>query len=219
MPRPSRHLDRALLAAGKELLPVHGCSGLTVRQVADAAGVNVSMFHYHFRTREVFLRAVMQGAYEEMYSQLSLGAARDRTASESLRAALRVIGRFMHANRTLMARILADALGGNEIARDFLRDNFPRHLRVIVSLVAAGQVAGELRPMAPMQAFVFCIGAVGAPILIGGTLAEGALLDPSFRDSLLTQVLTDKALDERIDLVLSALALPAPRTRRNGEAR
>ena len=85
MPRPSRHLDRALLAAGRELLPALGCSGLTIRQVAEAAGVNIGMFHYHFRTRDVFLRAVMQSAYEEMFSQLPSGIPAEATATAHLR--------------------------------------------------------------------------------------------------------------------------------------
>ena len=219
MPRPSRHLDRALLAAGRDLLPVHGCSGLTIRQVAEAAGVNIGMFHYHFRTREVFLRAVMQAAYEEMFSRLTLGIAKDATWTASLRAALRVIGRFLHANRALLARVLADALGGNEIAREFLRDNFPRHLRVIVGLVAAGQAAGELRPMAPIQAFAFCAGALGMPILIAGALADSPALDAAFKQDLRASVLTEAAIDERIDLALAALAAPAPPMRRKGVAR
>ena len=129
VPRPSRHLDRALVAAGRELLPVHGCSGLTIRQVSEAAGVNIGMFHYHFRTREAFLRAVMQSAYEEMFSRLTLGIAKEATATANLRAALRTLGRFVQDNRALIARILADALAGDVIAREFLKDNFPRHLR------------------------------------------------------------------------------------------
>ena len=88
MPRPSRHLDRALLAAGRELFPAFGCSGLTIRQVAEAADVNIGMFHYHFRTREIFLREVMQGAYEEMFSQLTLGGAKEAGFVGSLRASL-----------------------------------------------------------------------------------------------------------------------------------
>ena len=59
-PRPSRNLDRALLAAGRELFPSRGCPGLTVREVAEAAGVNLGMFHYHFKSREAFLRALLQ---------------------------------------------------------------------------------------------------------------------------------------------------------------
>ena len=219
MPRPSRHLDRALLAAGRELLPVHGCSGLTVRQVADAAGVNVGMFHYHFRSREAYLRAVMQGAYEEMFAQLTLSFSGEVTAGANLRAALRVVGRFVRANRALMGRILADALGGDEISRDFVRDNFPRHLRVIVALVAAGQSAGELRRMAPMQAVAFCAGAIGAPVLIGGTFAASVALDPEVRRQLEAGILSQKAIDERIDLAIAALALPAPSPRRKGGTR
>jgi AcrR family transcriptional regulator len=217
MPRPSRHLDRALVAAGRELLPVHGCSGLTIRQVSEAAGVNLGMFHYHFRTREAFLRAVMQNAYEEMFSRLTLGIAKESTATANLRAALCVLGRFVQDNRALIGRILADALAGDAIAREFLKDNFPRHLGVLLMLVAAGQSAGELRPMAATQAVAFCAGALVLPILVGGSIAESGALDPGFADGLRADMLTERALDERIDLALSALVAGGTKPKRKGE--
>ena len=216
MPRPLRHLDRALLAGGRELLPVHGCAGLTIRLVAEAAGVNIGMFHYHFRTREAFLRAVMQSAYEEMFARLTLGIAKEATATANLRAALRALGRFVQDNRALIARILADALGGDAIAREFLKDNFPRHLGVLLMLVAAGQSAGELRPMAATQAIAFCAGALLMPILVGGSIAESGALDPAFANGLRKDMLTERALDERIDLALAALAAPGARPKRKG---
>jgi AcrR family transcriptional regulator len=217
MPRPSRHLDRALLAAGRELLPLHGCSGLTIRQVADAAGVNIGMFHYHFRTREAFLRALLQQAYEEMFSRLTpVAAGRGASWTANLRSALRVVGRFVLANRALLARVIADAVAGNRVAGDFLRENFPRHLRVIVGLVAGGQAAGELREMAPLQAFAFCAGAMGMALLVGGAIADGDAADPALRRELADTVLTEAALDERVELALVALAAPARRLERKG---
>lgn len=180
--------------------------------------MNIGMFHYHFRTRDVFLRAVMQSAYEEMFSQLPSGIPAEATAMAHLRGSLRVIGRFLQANRPLLGRVLADALGGNAVAREFLRDNFPRHLRVILGLVAAGQARGELRPMAPLQAFTFCAGALGMPILVGGALADSPGVDPAIRREMRAAVLTEKALDERIDLALFALAAPPPRKGRKGAA-
>jgi hypothetical protein len=129
-----------------------------------------------------------------------------------------VVGRFVHANRALFGRILADALGGNEISREFLRDNFPRHLRVILGLVATGQATGELRRMAPMQAVAFCAGAIGAPILIGGTFADSTAIDATSRRQFQAAILTLKAIDERIDLAIAALAKPAPPSRRKGAA-
>src|SRR3954463_6524207 len=113
MPRPSRNLDRALPAAGRELFPRRGCAGLAVREVAEAAGVNLGMFHYHFKTREAFLRAVLQGVYDEMYAQLSAAAAspvKARAHLEQFRGALRFMGRFVRGNRPVLARVIADAL-------------------------------------------------------------------------------------------------------------
>jgi len=191
MPRPSRNLDRALLAAGRALYPATGCAGLTIRQVCDAAGVNTGMFNYHFGTREKFLRAVMQQAYD------------------MLRAALRVLGRFVRDNRTFIARLLSDALAGEAVAREFVRDNLPRHARVVAGLVAEGQARGTLRTLAPAQAVGTIAGALAMPILAGGAIAESGVLPKAGARRLAGSVLSDAAIDERIDLILLALAVPA----------
>src|SRR5687767_11769724 len=117
MPRPSRNLDRALLAAGRALLPHRGCAGLSVREVAETAGVNLGMFHYHFRTREAFLRELLQSMYEDMFSQLTLTRSEAEGPVESLRGALRFLGRFLRANRAVLARVMADALCGDRVAK------------------------------------------------------------------------------------------------------
>ncbi|MCB2034217.1 MAG: helix-turn-helix transcriptional regulator, partial [Ottowia sp.] len=66
MPRPSRNLDQRLLQSGRRLYPRLGCAGLTVRAVADDAGVAPGMFHYHFDSKEAFLRQVLQQFYDEV---------------------------------------------------------------------------------------------------------------------------------------------------------
>ena len=83
MPRPSRAVDEAMLRAGRALLPRLGCRGLTQRALAAHAGVQPGMFHYHFGSKDDFLRALLQqlyhpaprvyargsaGFYEEMYA-------------------------------------------------------------------------------------------------------------------------------------------------------
>jgi AcrR family transcriptional regulator len=67
MPRPSQNLDLALLQAGHALFPDAGCARLSVRAVAAAAGVNVGMFHYHFRSKDDFLRALLAQVYEDVF--------------------------------------------------------------------------------------------------------------------------------------------------------
>jgi AcrR family transcriptional regulator len=213
MARPSRNLDRALLAAGSELFPVHGCAGITIRQVADAAGVNIGMFHYHFGSREAFLRALLQQAYEGMFSHLTLETGRQLEPVAALRSAFRVIGRFARENRRFIVRVMADALSGEVVARDFMRENMPRHLGLIRGLLAEGQRRGAIRAMAPQQALAFCVGAIGSPILLGGAIADSAALTRAASRAIADALLTEDAIDERIELALAALAAARPARR------
>ncbi len=225
MPRPSRNLDRALLKAGRALVGETGCAGLTIRQVAEAAGVNIGMFHYHFRTREAFLRAVLQEAYDEMFERFKARASEGDGPTGRLRSALGLLGRFMRDNRKFLARVLADALCGNAVAIEFFRANAPRHLGVLRGLVEDAQASGTLRPMPPSQAIGFCAGAIGLPVIVGGAIVESGALPRNESRELADTLLTDAAIDARIDLALSALAappaVPARRARneRRGNAR
>ena len=223
VPRPSRNLDRALLAAGRELFAARGCAGLTVREVVDAAGVNLGMFHYHFKSREAFLRALLQSVYEEMFSQLTVVATRREDLSSptrQLRAALRFMGRFVRVNRPVLARVLADALCGEAIAQEFIRGNFPRHLGIVRGLISHAQQAGEMRELPVPQAMGFCVGSLAMPILVVGAAIDSGSLDPALATGLEASLLSNAALDQRIDLALSALAAPSapaqatPRKRR-----
>lgn len=211
-PRPSRNQDRALIAAGRILYPKVGAAGLTIRQVAEAAGVNSGMFHYHFKTREAFLQAVLLSIYEDMFARLPQPPAKapmpEATATQVLRMGLSTLGRFVREHRSFMARLLTDAAGGDAVVRDFIGANFPRHFDLIASVIEAGQASGELRPMPVPQAIAFCAGAISLPLLaIGGLIDVGAIPKGGAR-MLENAVLSEAAVEQRIDLVLVALANP-----------
>jgi len=187
-----------------------------VREVAEAAGVNLGMFHYHFKTREAFLRAVLQGVYDEMYGQLSAAAAspvKARVHLERFRGALRFMGRFVRANRPVLARVIADGLCGDAIAVEFVRDNFPRHLGVLHAMIKAAQDSGEMRPLPLPQVMGFCAGSLAMPILFAGAAIDSGAFAPPMAEAVEEMLLSDRSLDERIDLALSALVLPAAKKR------
>jgi AcrR family transcriptional regulator len=207
-PRPSRNLDRALLAAGRELFPHRGCAGLSVREVADAAEVNLGMFHYHFKSREAFLRAVMQQAYEEMFSRLTLVVSREAAMDpvESLRRALGVLGRFARDNRPFLARVFSDALAGEAIAREFLRDNVPRHLGVLRMLITDGQDRGALLDVPFPQVIGLFGGSLLMPILVGGALLESGELAGAISQAIEKSLVSDAGIDQRIELAIRGLS-------------
>ena len=83
MPRPSQQLDQALLRSGRALYPALGCAGLSQRKLAEHAGISPGMFHYHFASKDAFLRALLQQLYEEMYGPLAESAGGDGPAGSS----------------------------------------------------------------------------------------------------------------------------------------
>lgn len=208
MPRPSRNVDARLLAAGRELYAEGGLAGLSVRRLAEHAGVNPAMFHYHFGNKDAFLRALLQSLYEAMFAELSVAAADRKAPVASLRHALLVIARFARDHRRLLLRLVNDAANGEAAALDFLRGNFPRHFGVVVALVESAQRSGDLRAVPIAQAMTFLVGAVAAPILVGGALVDYGIAPPPLAKRFDADVLRDQALAERIDLALAGLASP-----------
>jgi AcrR family transcriptional regulator len=202
MARPSRQIDQALLDSGRRLYPQLGCAGLSVRTLAEDAGVNQAMFHYHFKTKDDFLRVLLQLLYEEMFGALSLAAQQGDTALLRLRHALSTMARFARAHRRVLARVWTDAMSGQPVAKDFFKSNAPRHIGLLFQLLQQAQAAGELRSLPPMQRFSFVMGSVLMPIVFMAGLfdATGALM-PGFEQ----QVLSDAAIDARVDLAIAAL--------------
>ena len=213
MPRPSRRVDLALLASGRALFPVAGCANLSVRAVAEHAGANLGMFHYHFKTKDNFLRTLLQQMYEEMYESLAGAVAQQGRAIERLRGALVVLARFARDRRQLLGRVWMDVLGGEAVATEFMRANAPRHLGLLLGLLQQAEDDGDLKALAPLQRFVMLVGAVVMPILFAPGLAQAALGTTAYRRDFVPQVASDKAIAERIDLVLATLRTPGAATR------
>lgn len=209
MPRPSRNVDVLLLKAGRELFPQTGAAGLSVRKVAERAGVNLGMFHYHFGNKDEFVRQLLQQLYDEMFANLELAASAGPVV-DALRAALCVLGRFARDHSQLLRRLMIDALSGEPQAGAFLRANVPRHLGVIRNLIEDGQREGVLKTMAPAQALGFLAGSVAAPLFVAAALGGRGLAKPGVATRFAKDVATDAAIAERADCALAGLlATPA----------
>lgn len=210
MPRPSQRIDLALLASGRALFPQLGCARLTVRAVAEHAGVNPAMFHYHFDGKDGFLRQLLEHMYEDMFASFSAPLAHSGPPLVLLRAGLGALARFARGHRPLLARVLTEAMAGEPVVVAFLAQNMPRHAGVLLALLARAEREGALRPMPPLQRLVTVMTAVIAPIVFVGSLVEAGALPVLPRAAFEAEVASDAAIDARIDLLLLALAAPEP---------
>ena len=205
MPRPGRNIEQVLLRSGRLLYPERGSAGLSLRTLTEHAGVNLGMFHYHFRSKDDFLRELLQQYYEEMFGPLSARVRDDGPPLERLRQALLFLATFVRDHDAMLGRIFADASGGNAVAAEFLRANAPRHLRLLIALMNEAEKAGVLAPLPRLQRFVFTMGAVALPLVVVPHIARLQIAPAIVGRALKRQVASDAAIAQRVELALAAL--------------
>lgn len=206
MPRPGRNIEQVLLHSGRELYAQRGAAGLSVRGLTQHAGVNLGMFHYHFKTKDAFLARLLDGWYEEMFVRLSSSAQQSGPPLERLREALFTLAAFVRDHAAVLGRVILDAAAGEPVAMAFMRANAPRHLRLLLALMRQAQKEGALAKVAPLQRFIFVMSAVAMPLLVAPGIRALGVAPAVLGEALRTQVMTDKAIRQRIDLALKALA-------------
>lgn len=211
MARPSQNIDQRLLAAGLELLPLTGCRGLSARKLTEHAGVNLGMFHYHFRTKENFIRILLTERYEQMFSELVIKARTGTSAMDNLRNTLQVLAHFGRSNQQLLLRIAADAFAGEPVAGEFLQANVPRHVTVIAGLIGEAQRSGQMVKVPVAQAIAFLAGSVLSPLMLGAAALENGLLPSTVTKAVERDVLSKKAVEQRIELALRGLSIAGGR--------
>lgn len=205
MPRPPSNADQALLSSGRALYPLGGCAGLSVRRVAEHAGVRPGLFHYHFQSKQAFLSAVLQELYEDAFAALSAAAAAPGPAVDRLGAVLRLLGELLREQGAVIGRIVIDLTQGEPAVADFVRANAPRHLALLAGLMDEAERAGQIRPMPPLQRMAFVMGAVAAPLIVGRGLLALLPEHPLLANRIVPDMLSAAATAVRVELVLGAL--------------
>lgn len=213
MARPSRQIDQALLASGRALYAQRGSEALTVRALAEHAGVNPSLFHYHFGSKDDFLRALLQQVYEDGFGRLEAAAAQsdgpvNASALVRLRAVLIAVGYFLRQHASVVGRIWADAAQGQAVALEFLRDNAPRHIRLLVELLNEADAEGALVAQPMLRRLMLLMGTVAAPLLVAPRLQNLGLVLPLMNEGFDEAVMSDAAIEARADMALAALTKP-----------
>lgn len=204
MSRPSRHTDLLLIDQAKKLLPKTGCTDLNLREVAAQAGVNLGMFHYHFKTKEEFTRRVLESVYEEFFLEFSVESNRGEIPLENLRSALNSIGKFSRDNRALILSLIKDVLNGDREVVRFVKTNFGRHFGVLALLIRKCQKTGSIEKEPLPLIMTSLLGTVGVPHLIFELLERTSARRPfGLALSVMRRsVLSDSAIEKRVERAL-----------------
>jgi len=208
MSRPSHNLDLKLIAAARAMLPASGFSGLSIREVSRRAGVNVGMFHYHFKTRDAFVRRVMDEAYEDFFKTFVEAAKGPGHARARLRRVLVAFALFARDNRVLYTLLLRELLNAEPGILAFAKEKFPLHVYVLLGLMEECRKTRVVRPLPVPMLAMFAMSTMGLPNIVvtafeaNGLKRVAGMALPEFSRSLLS----DEMIETRADMVLAALA-------------
>lgn len=213
MPRPAGDAAERLLKAGAALAREGGCCAVSVRAVCRLAKVNLGLFHYHFKSREAFLERLMEEVYKDFFARLSGSAESGGSPPERLRRALRSIAHFTREHRRLCVGMLKDGMNGERMTAVFAAKYFPHHMPLVAAIYEEGVRRGDFRRL-PLPFFMsFCMGVLNAPGIMLTLFEDHDAKRPFGRPSRQTaeELMSDSAIEERLDMIIAALSLPRRR--------
>ena len=190
------------LAAGAKLYPQYGYRQLSVRLLAAETGLSSGMFHHLFASKADFVAELLESQNADTFGRLDFRTDEHASAVAKLRHAVCLLAGSVRDNLAWINRIFADSADGVETADTFLRQQFDRYSAWLYQLL------GECFPQMPLPDLVmrmsYLCSSVVAPMFLSIRLNNmGILLEEV--SSHIPAVLTDEALEQRIDWTFAAL--------------
>ena len=189
---------QAILAAARELFAAHGVDGVSVRDIAAAAGVNHALVHRYFGAKGDMVAAILASEAEAMSSM----GRPDADDGESLAALREVLDHVLTERRTTLLLLLRAEMDG--LTPERLLDGAPaRPLGLLETWLAAhGSGAAGLEP----QALAMVLGAaIMGLAALQPMLSSGAGLDDEDPDEV-----RRRCIDIIVGIAAAAIGLPPP---------
>jgi AcrR family transcriptional regulator len=200
MPRPPGQADKLLLDAAKRLVARSGFANLKVREVAKMAGVNLGMFHYHFKTRDQFIRVVIEELYGEFFIKLKGSVQDSGDPLKDLREFLIQLGASVAANHVLFISLMRDLMNEEAQVVRLLKRSAPPHVFLMRRLFRRCQRAGVL-PVIPFSNYApLVFGAIAQPLVFHEIVKRKNLKRHEFSD--LHVIMSPQAVAQRVDVLL-----------------
>ncbi|MCX5786527.1 MAG: TetR/AcrR family transcriptional regulator [Elusimicrobia bacterium] len=207
MARPPSGTDLRLIESGKKLVREKGLYGLSVREACRLARVNTGMFHYYFGSKDEFVKRIVKDIYGEFFIKFKGGIASGADSRQKLKNAIVSVGKFARDARKVVPLFFADLIYGRKEVFELVKNNFTGHIAYIVELIEKCQKEGRLKKMPLPSAIAILIPPMIFPAVIGLVFERhkvasimGLPLEKA-RDL----ILSDAAIDERVELLLKSL--------------
>ncbi len=140
----------ALLRSTRQLMAEKGLPRVTLREVAERAGVKPALVHYYFGDKANLLREVTAVVAGEARDRIRRAARREGSAEERLRSLVEALvaglAEDLYAARLMVEQVL---FAEDEVIDDYVARFARPNLEAIGDLLEAGHASGEFRAVDP----------------------------------------------------------------------
>lgn len=139
----------AIVRETARLLASRGYNGTSLRDIADAVGIQQASLYNHYESKQHLVADVMASSMREMIASVATPAADGDTPKEALVRAVRAHVEFQgeRSDQALVCREELRSLGAEEATA--IVELRAEYEQIFVSLVEAGDAAGELASSEP----------------------------------------------------------------------
>lgn len=171
---------RVLLDLAEEMFASRGYDGVSLRGLADAAGVTPAMIHYYFKNKDGLYAAMLGDVTGRILEQVEAVAA-EGVSDDPFKALMDVATRTIFAEPWAVTLILRDVLLQSGPLRDqFIETYADRILFLVTSFISGGKEAGTLRAdLDEKFAAVSLLGLTAFPFIARGIVEPLLKLDYS----------------------------------------
>jgi AcrR family transcriptional regulator len=163
-----------ILEAASDLIAEGGWSAATTRALAERAGVNPALVHYHFGSIAAVLEAAVAQMTQSALAEPMAALLEAPTLREGIRDSLAALRRVDERSMRVLTEVLVRA-GHDDVIGAWFRAEFREYRKLIAGRVAAAQAAAEL------PADLDADGTAAVLAAIGDGLALHVLIDPDLR--------------------------------------
>lgn len=167
MGRTSKDLDKKLILIGQAMIQDAGVTGLSLREVARKANVNLGMLNYYFDGKDDFVLKCLADLYNPFLEELKqVKIAGD--SEKNFEDFLFKLAVFSRDNRKLIIILLKDMISQDEVVAGFISKNFSDHFQLIQASVIHFLKMEKAEQAKKELAFRYVLSLIGLHNLIVG---------------------------------------------------
>ena len=138
--------EKAILDAAVELFSENGYDGVSMRQIAEAAGVSKSNIYHHFASKDALYLGILHGSAQHLSEIVEDLAEGDGDFQRRLRVFAEAHMEHLFANEMTLRLVLREAFSGDEVKSRVVVDQVVGGIfKRMVAIFQAGQNAGIIR--------------------------------------------------------------------------